>query len=119
MRNGPEMQRKAFKNFFNTLRIEGDMLTNLGKMIPSEVSLKNTRDQECDFLLQTDLGAVMEEIDTDKNGAIDFSEFLHFMTTERNSRKLSSDASDYGDIFDFMDINKNGFISADDLKKVN
>ena len=30
----------------------------------------------------------MEEIDTDKNGAIDFSEFLHFMTTERNSRKL-------------------------------
>ena len=61
----------------------------------------------------------MEEIDTDKNGAIDFSEFLHFMTTERNSRKLSSDASDYGDIFDFMDINKNGFISADDLKKVN
>ena len=40
MRNGPEMQRKAFKNFFNTLRIEGDMLTNLGKMIPSEVSLK-------------------------------------------------------------------------------
>ena len=118
MRNGPEMQRKAFKNCFYTLRIEGDMLTNLGKMIPSEVSLKNTRDQECDFLLQTDLGAVMEEIDTDKSGGIDFEEFLDFMTTERGSRKASSDASEYSDIFDFMDVDKNGLISAEDLKKV-
>ena len=116
MRNGPEMQRKAFKNCFNTLRIEGDMLTNLGKMIPSEVSLKNTR--ECDYLLQTDLGAVMEEIDTDKSGGIDFEEFLDFMTTERGSRKASSDASEYSDIFDFMDVDKNGLISAEDLKKV-
>ena len=118
MRDGPEMQRKAFKNCFYTLRIEGDMLTNLGKMIPSEVSLKNTRDQECDFLLQTDLGAVMEEIDTDKSGGIDFEEFLDFMTTERGSRKASSDASEYSDIFDFMDVDKNGLISAEDLKKV-
>ena len=118
MRNDPEMQRKAFKNCFYTLRIEGDMLTNLGKMIPSEVSLKNTRDQECDFLLQTDLGAVMEEIDTDKSGGIDFEEFLDFMTTERGSRKASSDASEYSDIFDFMDVDKNGLISAEDLKKV-
>ena len=118
MRNNPEMQRKAFKNCFNTLRIEGDMLTNLGKMIPSEVSLKNTRDKECDFLLQTDLGAVMEEIDTDKSGGIDFEEFLDFMTTERGSRKASSDASEYSDIFDFMDVDKNGLISAEDLKKV-
>ena len=59
----------------------------------------------------------MEEIDTDKNGAIDFSEFLHFMTTERNSRK-NSDASEYSEIFDIMDVDKNGFISAEDLKKV-
>ena len=118
MRDGPEMQRKAFKNCFYTLRIEGDMLTNLGKMIPSEVSLKNTRDQECDYLLQTDLGAVMEEIDTDKSGGIDFEEFLDFMTTERGSRKASSDASEYSDIFDFMDVDKNGLISAEDLKKV-
>jgi len=80
----------------------GDMLTSMGRIIPSKKDLEN----------------IMEEIDTDKNGAIDFSEFLHFMTTERNSRKLSSDASDYGEIFDFMDINKNGFISADDLKKI-
>ena len=93
-------------------------MTNLGKMIPSEVSLKNTRDQECDFLLQTDLGAVMEEIDTDKSGGIDFEEFLDFMTTERGSRKASSDASEYSDIFDFMDVDKNGLISAEDLKKV-
>ena len=116
MRNGPEMQRKSLKSCFNTLRIKGDMLTNLGKMIPSEVSLKNTR--ECDYLLQTDLGAVMEEIDTDKSGGIDFEEFLDFMTTERGSRKASSDASEYSDIFDFMDVDKNGLISAEDLKKV-
>ena len=43
----------------------------------------------------------MEEIDTDKNGGIDFSEFLNFMTTERNSRK-NSDASEYSEIFDIM-----------------
>ena len=70
------------------------------------------------FLLQTDLGAVMEEIDTDKSGGIDFEEFLDFMTTERGSRKASSDASEYSDIFDFMDVDKNGLISAEDLKKV-
>ena len=59
----------------------------------------------------------MEEIDTDKNGGIDFSEFLNFMTTERNSRK-NSDASEYSEIFDIMDVDKNGFITAEDLKKV-
>ena len=96
------------------------MLTSMGRIIPSEVSGNGTQYVgHTYYFLQKDLENIMEEIDTDKNGAIDFSEFLHFMTTERNSRKLSSDASDYGDIFDFMDINKNGFISADDLKKVN
>ena len=60
----------------------------------------------------------MEEIDTDKSGGIDFEEFLDFMTTERGSRKASSDASEYSDIFDFMDVDKNGLISAEDLKKV-
>merc|ERR1712226_39814 len=79
----------------------GDMLTNLGKIIPSE----------------KDLGDVMEEIDTDKNGGIDFPEFLNFMTIGRNSRK-NSDASEYSEIFDIMDVDKNGFISAEDLKKV-
>merc|ERR1712037_743057 len=79
----------------------GDMLTNLGKIIPSE----------------SDLGDLMEEIDTDKNGAIDFSEFLNFMTTERHSRKIS-DASEYSEIFDILDVDKNGFISAEDIKKV-
>ena len=59
----------------------------------------------------------MEEIDTDKNGGIDFPEFLNFMTIERNSRK-NSDASEYSEIFDIMDVDKNGFISAEDLKKV-
>ena len=59
----------------------------------------------------------MEEIDTDKNGAIDFSEFLNFMTTERHSRKIS-DASEYSEIFDILEVDKNGFISAEDIKKV-
>merc|ERR1712210_6031 len=68
----------------------GDMLANLGKIIPSE----------------GDLGDLMEEIDTDKNGAIDFSEFLNFMTTERHSRKIS-DASEYSEIFDILDVDKN------------
>ena len=60
----------------------------------------------------------MEEIDTDKNGGIDFAEFLNFMTTERNSSRKNSDATEYSEIFDFMDVDKNGFISAEDLKKV-
>ena len=69
-----------------------------------------------DLLLQKDLGDVMEEIDTDKSGGIDFEEFLNFMTTERSSRKNS--ATEYSEIFDFMDVDKNGFISAEDLKEV-
>ena len=67
-------------------------------------------------MLQKDLGDVMEEIDTDKSGGIDFEEFLNFMTTERSSRKNS--ATEYSEIFDFMDVDKNGFISAEDLKEV-
>merc|ERR1711971_892824 len=80
----------------------GDMLTNLGKIMPSE----------------KDLGDVMEEIDTDKSGGIDFEEFLNFMTTDRSSSRKNSDATDYSEIFDFIDDDKNGFISAEDLKKV-
>ena len=105
------------ENFF-TFLIQGDMLTNLGKIIPSEVSLLYQRPKKAfDPLLQSDLGDLMEEIDTDKNGAIDFSEFLNFMTTERHSRKIS-DASEYSEIFDILDVDKNGFISAEDIKKV-
>ena len=71
-----------------------------------------------DLLLQKDLGDVMEEIDTDKSGGIDFEEFLNFMTTDRSSSRKNSDATEYSEIFDFIDIDKNGFISAEDLKKV-
>ena len=71
-----------------------------------------------DLLLQKDLGDVMEEIDTDKSGGIDFEEFLNFMTTDRSSSRKNSDATEYSEIFDFIDDDKNGFISAEDLKKV-
>ena len=42
----------------------GEMLSSLGKTIPSELELTS----------------VMEEMDTDNDGAVDFKEFLTFMT---------------------------------------
>ena len=96
------------------------MLVNLGERC--EVSVKNIKDSTKQILLFNidwlqKAEDVMKEIDTDKSGGIDFSEFLIFMATDKNSRK-NSDNSEWGEIFDILDKDRTGFICAEDLKKV-
>ena len=59
--------------------------------------------------------AIIDEVDIDKNGEIDFDEFKAMMTNKK--RKLSPD-EELRIVFDVFDKNGDGFISFDELKQV-
>ncbi|KAK6276414.1 hypothetical protein POUND7_006123 [Theobroma cacao] len=62
-----------------------------------------------------ELERVMEDIDTDKDGFINLSEFSAFC---RSSSDAVSAASELRDAFDLYDQDKNGLISANELHLV-
>merc|ERR1712244_99270 len=59
-----------------------------------------------------DLQDMINVIDTDGDGTIDFHEFLTMMVSER------SEVEEIREAFKVFDINKNGFISAEELRQV-
>ena len=63
-----------------------EMLTNLGKNVPTKVASVNTLfsivitiNMASSFHVQRELEDVLEELDVDQSGGIDFPEFLQFM----------------------------------------
>jgi len=79
----------------------GEMMTNLGKEVPSKRELED----------------ILEELDVDQSGGIDFAEFLQFMIAD-GAFGAKTNSGDLGEIFDVMDTDGDGAISADDLAKV-
>ena len=61
-------------------------------------------------LTVTELCDIMDAVDTDGNGVVDFSEFLVMMTNKRDENKQIRAA------FQVLDRDSDGFISARDLK---
>ena len=61
-------------------------------------------------LTVTELCDIMDAVDTDGNGVVDFSEFLVMMTNKRDENQQIRAA------FQVLDRDNDGFISARDLK---
>ncbi|XP_051127750.1 uncharacterized protein LOC127249133 [Andrographis paniculata] len=62
-----------------------------------------------------ELNDMISEVDTNRNGTIEFSEFIHLMA---RTMKESDAEEDLREAFDVFDEDKNGFISATELGHV-
>merc|ERR1719431_123628 len=75
-------------------------MTNLGKHKPTE----------------TELSDILEELDTNNSGGVDFSEFLVLMTRDAGAQSSKND--EFREAFEVMDKDGDGCISAEDLYNV-
>lgn len=67
------------------------------------------------FPTKSELKEMIDEVDSDGNGKIDFSEFLTMMARKM---KESDVEAEYKDAFAVFDKDSDGFISAQELKEV-
>lgn len=58
---------------------------------------------------------MINEVDADENGTIDFQEFLNLMSLKMKDK---NSAEQLKDAFKVFDKDQNGFISADELRRV-
>ena len=61
---------------------------------------------------EEELEDMIHLLDTDGSGTVDFPEFLTIMASERD------EVEEIREAFEVFDINKNGFISAEELRQV-
>ena len=67
---------------------------------------------------ETELETMMEEIDSDHNGEIDFDEFVSYCAKQRMNRTVSQENRELHDAFSFFDKNGDGFVTAVELRQV-
>ncbi|KAE9607473.1 hypothetical protein Lal_00026977 [Lupinus albus] len=99
-----DMDAEELKRVFNRFDTNGDgkiSVTELDTALRSLGSSVSTSDVQC----------VMEDLDTDRDGFINLSEFAAFCRSD-------GDASEPRDAFDLYDQDKNGLISASELHLV-
>ena len=66
-------------------------------------------------LTKTELDDIINEVDTDGNGTVDFPEFLNLMARKMNE---PDNEEDLIETFKVLDRDGDGFISGEDLRKV-
>lgn len=84
-------------NFISTKEL-GDVLKKLGRE-----------------LTEKELHEIISEVDDDKNGKIDFKEFLDLMA---GKMKDEDGDNELMDAFSLIDIDNNGYITKNEFKKV-
>ena len=101
-----EEQIEEFKEAFILLDKDGDGTINTKELGTCMRSLgKNPTEEE--------LQDMINEVDVDGNGSLDFFEFLMLMTNH-----LSSSEDDIKEAFRVFDADGNGMISAEELKSM-
>ncbi len=108
MKSYTEEQLAEFKEAFSLFDKNGD-----GTI--SETELGDIMGSLGQKLSPAELKEMIHEVDTDKNGTIDFKEFLQLMERQTSS---STNFDEYKEAFGIFDKNGDGFISADELKLV-
>ncbi|ESO87733.1 hypothetical protein LOTGIDRAFT_127507 [Lottia gigantea] len=63
---------------------------------------------------ESDLRLVFDLLDKDKNGSIDFCEFIRYLTPPMSEQRIRV----INEAFDKLDVDKNGQIETDDLRVV-
>ena len=96
-------QMSEFKRAFSFLDKDGD-----GFITSTELEA-GIRSLSLD-LTEADLRNIMDVVDADGNGSVDFREFLVTMTNERDENQEIREA------FKVLDRDNDGFISAEELK---
>lgn len=67
---------------------------------------------------ENELETMMEEIDSDHSGEIDFEEFVSYCVKRRMSRTVSQENREIKDAFSYFDKNGDGFITAHEIMEV-
>ena len=108
MKHYTEEQLAEFKEAFGLFDKNGD-----GTI--SETELKKIMDSLGKKLTTAEVHTMMLHVDTNKNGTIDFQEFLQLMERKTTAGDKESELRD---AFNLFDKNGDGFISAEELKSV-
>jgi len=100
-----DAQIDEYKESFAVFDVDGD-----GQISPEEVqiTMKNLGFQKT----LSQIEQIMSRVDTDKNGVIDFTEFVALMQLQRNETNELKRA------FDVFDKDRNGEINADEIKEI-
>ena len=89
-----------------------------GSGMISKDELKDLLHSQGYYPSESELETMMEEIDSDNNGEIDFEEFVRYCVKRRISRTVSQEAKEIKDAFSFFDKNGDGFVTAVELRQV-
>ncbi|XP_078437444.1 uncharacterized protein LOC144708023 [Wolffia australiana] len=101
-------QIAEFKEAFCLFDKDGDGSITLDELTSVIRSLGNVVNQD-------EIQEMIDEVDVDHNGTVDFHEFISIMT----SKTKDADASDeLTEAFKVFDRDQNGYISADELRNV-
>ena len=103
-----EKQIAQFKETFTMFDKDGD-----GHITTKEV-------QEMMFTLgqyptEEEVADMVNEVDTNRNGTIDFNEFLTMMARKKNAKEEEEETLE---AFRVFDVDGDGFITADELRTV-
>lgn len=108
MENLSALELSEYKEVFSMFDKDGDGTIDAGELGTVMGTLGiNPSDAE--------IQQMIEEVDTDKNGTIDFSEFCNLMITKTASLDPAEEARN---VFKMIDKDEDGFISTDDLNMV-
>lgn len=99
---------EEFKTAFNLFDKDGDGFLSIQELRSVFTALqKPITDEELDQLMQ--------DLDTDGNGRIDFTEFMTFMSKNVSSQ---TEEEEIREAFEVFDKNQDGRISFDELKQI-
>ena len=101
----------AMRRMFSLMDRDGS-----GKISKDE--LKDLLHSQGYYPSESELETMMEEIDSDHSGEIDFEEFVSYFTKQRMNRTISQENRDLRDAFSFFDKNGDGFVTAIELRQV-
>ncbi|KAK3601261.1 hypothetical protein CHS0354_040440 [Potamilus streckersoni] len=104
-----EEQISEFKDVFSELDKDGDGIINTKELETVMRSLGQN-------LTEAELQRMINDVDADGKGSIDFPEFLAMMTRNTKERKLSED--EIRKLFEVFDMDGDGYISAAELKQL-
>ncbi|CAI2366546.1 unnamed protein product [Moneuplotes crassus] len=112
--------RKVILSYLSTrvsdddIKQEKDLFNSIDKNKDGYITVKELQEVTKDTMTELDIKNILMSIDLDKNGAINYSEFIAASMNEI----ITKDASKMKTAFDFFDRDKNGFIERHELKEI-